>query len=313
MKKDIHVGIDVSKHFFDVHVLEQSEDRHFEMTTEQMPPCVRWLKKLRSSLVVMEATGGYELELAALLQAAGLPVAVVNPRQIRDFARATGQAAKTDKLDARIIALYAATLAQPPRGVWDAQSRVLKALVARRNQLIEMRKAEINRREHVRDRLVDRSIDTVVRVIDKESEIVEKKIRQQIDRMPQLRQKAELLRTVPGIGETTASMLVAEMPELGQVNKHEIAALVGVAPKNRDSGMFRGKRMTGGGRAWVRARLYMPTLAATKHNPVIRTFYQHLLAEGKCRKAALIAAMRKTLIILNTMIKNNQPWTPKFA
>jgi transposase len=283
------------------------------MTTDQIRQGVKWLKTIHPALTVMEATGGYELDLVGALQAAGLPVAVMNPSRIRNFARATGRTAKTDHLDARIIALYAATLEPPTRGVLDAQTRVLKALVARRNQLIEMRKAEINRREHVRDRLVDRSIDTVVRVIDKEIETVEKKIREQIDRMPQLRQKAELLRTMPGIGETTASMLVAEMPELGQVNKREIAALVGVAPKNRDSGMFRGKRMTGGGRAWVRARLYMPTLAATKHNPVIRTFYQHLLAKGKCRKAALIAAMRKTLIILNTMIKNNQPWTPKFA
>jgi transposase len=313
MEKNIHVGIDVSKNFFDVHVLERSEDRRFEMTTDQIRQCVQWLKKVRPALAVMEATGGYELDLAGAMQSAGLPVAVMNPSRIRNFARATGRTAKTDKLDARIIALYAATLEPPPRGVWDAQTQVLKAWVARRDQLIEIRKAETNRREHVRDRLIDRSIDAVIRVIDKEIETVEKKIREQIDRMPELRRKAELLRTAPGIGETTASMLVAEMPELGQVNKHEIAALVGVAPMNRDSGMFRGKRMTGGGRTWVRARLYMPTLAATQYNPVIKAFYQHLLAEGKCKKTAVVAAMRKMMIILNTMVKNNQQWTPKLA
>lgn len=194
-----------------------------------------------------------------------------------------------------------------------ANDQILRALVARRNQLIGMRTMEKNRKEHVTDKIVARSIDTIIKTIEKEIAKVDKQISDHIEKQPKLKEKAKLLTTVPGIADTTAMMLVVELPELGRVNKKEIAALMGVAPMNRDSGMFRGKRMTGGGRRTVRTRLYMPTLAAIRHNPVIRKFYQHLCEQGKAKMTAVVAAMRKLLVILNTMIKNNQAWNPKMA
>jgi transposase len=311
MKK--HVGIDISKKFFDLHILEEGKDMHFEYTPEQIKQCVKLLLNNDVELIVMEATGGYELELACALQAAGLAIAIVNPRRIRDFAKAAGKMAKTDKLDAAIIALYGATLEPPKKAIIDANTCKLKALVARRNQLVAMRSSENNRMEHSRDKEIARSIKTVVKTIEREIEKVEKEIENHIQQRPELKQKAELLKSVPGIGETTAFMLVTELPELGNANKKEIAALVGVAPMNRDSGLFRGKRMTGGGRCDIRARLFMPILVAIKYNTVIRKFYEHLLNEGKTKMTAIVAAMRKLLVILNTMIKNNQKWSPKIA
>jgi transposase len=311
MKK--HVGIDISKKFFDLHILEEGKDMHFDYTTEQIKQCVKLLLNKNVELIVMEATGGYELELACALQAAGLAIAIVNPRWIRDFAKAAGKMAKTDKLDAAIIALYGATLEPPKKAIIDANACKLKALVARRNQLVTMRSSENNRMEHSRDKEIARSIKTVVKTIEREIEKVEKEIENHIQQRPELKQKAELLKSVPGIGQTTASMLVTELPELGNANKKEIAALVGVAPMNRDSGLFRGKRMTGGGRHDIRARLFMPILVAIKYNTVIRKFYEHLLNEGKTKMTAIVAAMRKLLVILNTMIKNNQKWSPKIA
>jgi transposase len=309
----LHVGIDVAKRTFDVHWLETQQSMSFEMTASQIKRCVRMLKKERPVLIVLEATGGYEAELVWALQAAGLPVAAVNPRRIREFAKAIGRTAKTDPIDAQVIALYGAKLEPAVQRPTGTQQRQLKALVARRKQLVTMRTAERNRREHVHDRVIDRSVSAVIRSIDNEIQNVEDHIREHIEQTPALKQKAALLKGVPGIGETTASMLVTEVPELGSANKREIAALVGVAPMNRDSGQFRGRRMTGGGRREVRARLYMPTLVATRYNPVIRPFYEHLLDQGKCPMTALVASMRKLLVIMNTMVKNNQPWSPYWA
>lgn len=308
-----HIGIDVSKRVFDLHILEEARDMHFDYTPEQVKKCVEFLSKLSVELVVMEATGGYEMALAGEIQAAGMPVAVVNPRRIRDFAKAAGTMAKTDKLDARIIARYGATLKPPPNGVVDAQSRKLRALVARRNQLVQMRTAEKNRMEHVFDKTVARSVKAMIATLEKEIQKVQKQISDHIEQQPELKRKAEILKSIPGIGDTTASMLVVELPELGLANKKEIAALVGVAPMNRDSGMFRGKRMTGGGRRDIRAGLFMPTLVAIQHNPVIRRFYQHLLNQGKAKMTAVVAAMRKLLVILNTMIRKNEVWAPKIT
>jgi len=217
MKK--HVGIDISKKFFDLHILEESKDMHFEYTTEQIKQCVKLLLNNNVELIVMEATGGYELELACALQAAGLAIAIVNPRWIRDFAKAAGKMAKTDKLDAAIIALYGATLEPPKKVIIDANACKLKALVARRNQLVTMRSSENNRMEHSRDKEIARSIKTVVKTIEREIEKVEKEIENHIQQRPELKQKAELLKSVPGIGQTTASMLVTELPELGNANK----------------------------------------------------------------------------------------------
>jgi len=311
MKK--HVGIDVSKRFFDVYILEDQKSMHFDYQPEQVKKCVRQLQKIKPELIVMEATGGYETELAMALQSVGLPVSIVNPRRIRDFAKAMGQIAKTDKIDALIIARYGATLETPRQKQIDGNARQLKALQARRQQLIEMRTAENNRCEHVFDKIVDRSLKAMIKMIDKEIKKVDEQISESIDQIPELKQKAEVLRSTPGIGETTSAMLVTELPELGVCNRKQIAALVGVAPMNRDSGVFRGKRMTGGGRRSVRARLFMPVLVAIKHNLVMKRFYERLLESGKNKMTAIIATMRKLLVILNTMIKNNQVWNPKIT
>lgn len=310
---DVYVGIDVAKRFFDLYDLSDNHGQHFDYDDSGIRACLAYMAERSPVLIVMESTGGYETDLAVALSDAGLPVAVVNPKRIRDFARATGRLAKTDQIDARLIAGYAATLQPPPQGVWDEQTRAIKALVARRNQLIGMRIAESNRREHANDPAVARSITAVVRTLVQEITKVEKQLRDQIRRTPQLKVKADQLTSVPGIGETTALMLIAEMPELGHLNRRQIAALIGAAPINRDSGTFRGKRMTGGGRRDVRTRLFMPTIVATRFNPVIREFYQRLLAAGKSKMTALVAAMRKLVTILNAMLAKNQNWEPKLA
>ena len=302
------VGIDISKKSFDVHILNGNRDLHFDYTDEQIKEFQKILTQIKPELIVMEATGGYERKLASQLGAGGLPVSIVNPRRIRDFAKATGRMAKTDKIDAGIIALFGAMLEPPQKNVIDANALKMRALVSRRDQLVGIRTAENNRMEHADDKVIARSIKAVIKAIEKEIEKVEKQIGDHIDQMPELERNTELLKSVPGIGDTTASMLVVELPELGKANKKQIAALVGVAPMNRDSGMFQGKRMTGGGRRNIRARLFMPTLVAIRHNPVIRKFYLNLVDQGKAKMTAVIAAMRKLLVILNTMVKNNQKW-----
>jgi transposase len=307
------IGIDVAKRFFDVYDTATKNDRRYTNDDDGISACLTDVRRRPPALIVLESTGGYEMKLAVALQAADLAVAVVNPKRIRDFARASGQLAKTDQIDARIIAHYAATLQPPPQGVWDAHIRALKAFVARRHQLVEMRTAEKNRLEHVDDRAVARSIAAVIKTIERELAKVEQNLHDHINRTPTLKQKTEQLKSVPGIGETTAMMLVAEVPELGRLNRRQIAALIGVAPINRDSGTFRGKRMTGGGRRVVRARLYMPTLVAIRYNPVIRVFYQRLVNAGKSKMTAVVAAMRKLLTILNTMIAKKQYWRPNTA
>jgi len=305
-----HIGIDISKQFFDLHILEDSQDLHFEYTPKQMKKCVNHLAKLPVGLVVLESTGGYEIPLACELQAAGLPVAIVNPRRIRDFAKAQGQMAKTDKLDAKSIAHFGATLQPPARKVIDGNQRVLKSLAARRDQLVNMHTAETNRMEHALEKEIARSLKVILRALEKELERVNQQIKDHIDQQPELKQKVDILKSVPGIGDISARMLVVELPELGLINKKEIAALVGVTPMNRDSGLFKGKRMTGGGRRQVRTKLYMPTLVAIQHNPVIREHYLKLLKKGKPKMTAVVAAMRKLIVIMNTIMKNNQLWEP---
>lgn len=310
MVESKHVGIDISKSFFDLHILEDNKDLHFENTPKQISKCVAHLTKLPVALVVMESTGGYELNLLIALQAAGLPSTMVNPRQINNFAKARGKVAKTDKLAARNIADFAAIIKPPVRKAISGNQRTLKALVARRSQLMDMRIAELNRKEHTFGKEVGRSLKKIIGVFDKEIERINQKIKDHIYQEPELIHKVELLKSVPGIGDTTANMLVTEVPELGLLNKKEIAALIGLAPMNRDSGIFKGKRMTGGGRRKVRSRLYMPTLSALQYNPVITQFYERLLDKGKNKQTAVVASMRKLIVILNTMIKNNQPWKP---
>jgi len=306
-----YVGIDIAKHHFDLAVEGQPNVQQFENDPKGIRRGVKRLVELKPELIVMEPTGGYETPLVGELQAAGLPVAVINARKIREFARAAGQLAKTDKLDAQIIARFAAVLQPPPQEALDAQTLAMKALVARRHQLVQMHTAETNRIEHARDKVIVRSIRTILKTIQRQMDDIDRQIRDHIDSQPELKRKQEQLESVPGIGETTASLLLTELPELGRLNRRQIAALVGVAPINRDSGTYRGKRMTGGGRCHLRARLFMPTLVATRHNPAIRNFYQRLVANGKAKMTALIAAMRKLLTILNVIIAKNETWNPK--
>ena len=305
------IGIDIAKQSFDLHCLKTGRDRRMDNSPNGIRQCVALCNDIRPSLIVMEATGGYELALASTLQAEGWAVAIVNPRRIRDFARAAGQLAKTDTLDARIIAQFAATLEPMPTEYIDENSRKLKALVARRHQLVRLHTAESNRREHAHTRDIRRSISAILKVIEAQLRTIDRHIRDHVRNTPQLQQRAEAIDSVPGIGPVTAHMLVTELPELGQLNRRQIAALVGVAPIARDSGTFRGKRMTGGGRKEIRSRLFMPTLVAVRHNPILKAYYMRLLSQGKCKMVALVAVMRKLICILNTMMKNGQHWNPK--
>jgi transposase len=302
------IGIDVAKQYFDLHCLKTGQDQQMENSTDGILQCVALCNEIRPELIVMEATGGYELVLASTLQTEGFAVAVVNPRRIRDFARAAGQIAKTDTLDARIIARFAATLEPMPTEQINENTQKLKAMVARRNQLVGLHTAESNRLEHANTKDIQRSIAAVLKVIEAQLKTIDRQIEEHIRNTPQLQQRAETIDSVPGIGPTTAHLLVAELPELGRLNRRQIAALVGIAPIARDSGTFRGKRMTGGGRKNIRSRLFMPTLVAVRHNSVLKAYYTRLVSQGKCKMVALIAAMRKLICILNAMLKNNQKW-----
>ena len=307
------IGIDVAKQSFDLHSLKTGQNRRMKNSTDGIRQCVALCNEIRPELIVTEATGGYELALAGTLQAEGFAVAVVNPRRIRDFARAAGQIAKTDKLDARIIAQFAATMEPRPTEQINEKTQKLKALVARRNQLVGLHTAESNRLEHADTNSIQRSIAAVVRVLEAQLKSIDRQIEQHVQESPQLRQRSEIIDSAPGIGPVTAHMLVTELPELGRLNRRQIAALVGVAPIARDSGTFRGKRMTGGGRKQIRSRLFMPTLVAVRHNPVLKAYYTGLISRGKCKMVALVAVMRKLLCILNSMVKNNQKWNPNFT
>lgn len=308
-----YIGIDVAKHNFDLYDLATRQSRRWENTPDGIAQCVAFCTHTMPELIVMEATGGYELTLAATLQGEGFSVAVVNPRRVRDFAKALGRMAKTDKLDACLIAQFGATLEPIPTEQISENTQKIKALVARRNQLVVLRTAEFNRLEHAGIPAIQHSIDMILKAIEAELESIDRQIEEQVRKTPELKQRAQTLESTPGIGSTTAHMLVTELPELGHLNRRQIAALVGVAPINRDSGMLRGKRMTGGGRKDIRSRLFMPTLVAVRYNPTLKAYYQRLIGEGKCKMVAIIATMRKLLCILNTMLKNNQNWQQKFV
>jgi transposase len=237
-----------------------------------------------------------------------MPLAVVNPRQIRDFARATGQLAKTDALDAKAIARFAEAIKPEPRPVPNEQARALGELVARRRQVIEMMTAERNRRRQLSSRRLIKSVDRLLAVLQKELSELEQELGEGIRGTPAWRERDELLRSVPGIGNVVARTLIADLPELGRLDRKKIAALVGIAPLNRDSGRMHGKRTTWGGRAKVRTALYMAALVASRRNPVLKAFYQRLISFGKPKKLALIAVMRKLLTILNAMVRDNKRW-----
>jgi transposase len=257
--------------------------------------------------VVLEATGGFEGPLAAALATATLPVVVINPRQVRDFARATGKLAKTDTLDAQVLAQFAEAVRPVPRPLPDAQTQALSALLTRRRQLIEMLTAERNRLGSVSPH-IHREIQDHITWLEHRLARIDQDLDQAIRESPLWREKDDLLQTTPGVGPVLSRTLLADLPELGTLNRKQIAALVGVAPLNRDSGSLRGKRTVWGGRSHVRATLYMGTLAGVRYNPVLKAFFQRLRAAGKAPKVALTACMRKLLTILNAMMKHLTPW-----
>lgn len=308
----VHVGIDVSKATLDVGVHETGETWWVGNNRPGIRSLVARLRQMEPQLLLLEASGGYEQRLLDALAAAGLPAALVNPRQLRDFARAAGVLAKTDKIDALILARFAATMRPQLRRLSDARERELSALQARRRQLVEMLTAEKNRLEKA-SRGVAKEIRGHIRHLERRLEALDKAIQEQIRCDPELQSKEQLLRSVPGIGPVLASTLLGNLPELGRLNRRQIAALVGVAPLNRDSGTMRGRRSVWGGRSHVRATLYMNALAASRFNPVIRAFYQRLCAAGKPQKVALVACMRKLLTILNSILHNRTPWNAKYA
>ena len=303
-----YIGIDVSKDRLDVHVRPSDEAFAVGRDGEGLAALIERVGMLDPYLVVLEATGGFELTVAAALVAAGVPLAVVNPRQIRDFARATGQLAKTDALDAKAIARFAETVRPEPRAVPDEQARALGELVARRRQVIEMMTAERNRRRQLTSRRLIKSVDRLLAVLLKELAELDRDVGEGIRGTPAWRERDELLRSVPGIGDIVSRTLIADLPELGRLDRKQIAALVGVAPLNRDSGKMRGRRTIWGGRAKVRSTLYMAALVASRHNPVLAVFYQRLVSAGKAKKLAITAVMRKLLTILNAIIRDRRPW-----
>jgi len=282
-------------------------------TLDAIDDVVRRLAAVTPTIIVVEATGGYEHTLVAACAAATLPVAVVNPRQVRAFAQAIGRTAKTDAIDATVLALFGARVQPAPRTIPDTATQALAALVARRRQLLEMLGAEQQRLHQATTNPVTRDLRNHIRWLERRVKDVDDEIGGAIQGSPIWRVQEDLLRSVPGIGPTVARTLLAELPELGQLDRRRIAALVGVAPFNRDSGQWRGRRMIWGGRASVRSALYMAALVATRHNPVLAAFYQRLRTEGKPPKVALVAVMRKLLTIVNAMVKHQSFWQSQAA
>ena len=309
---DCFIGIDVSKATLDIATLPDGESWTVTNDDSGLAELAPRLVALAPVLVVMEATGGFELLTAITLDKAGLPVAVVNPRQVRDFAKAMGQLAKTDALDAGMLADFALRVRPTPRPLPDEAAQLLESLLTRRRQIVEMLTAEKNRLGFARGP-IKRDITQHIRWLEKRLADVDGDLQDAVEASPLYQAKADLLRSVPGVGQVTTLTLLATLPELGQLSRHQIAALVGVAPLNRDSGTMRGKRMVWGGRAPVRAVLYMAALVGLKHNPVLRVFYERLRAAGKPFKVAATACMRKLLTILNAMLHQNRRWDPQHA
>ncbi len=302
------VGIDVSKDHWDVAVEERRGVRRFSADNAGASELLAWLEELSPKLVCLEATGGYERSLRRALHERGLPVSVVNPRQVRDFARAHGELAKTDALDAAMICRFAAAFnPEPDEAPTPAQER-LRALRARRQQVVHSLTQEKNRLATAPDAEARQSIEEAIDFYNEQLSELDRRIAELTATDPTFRQRLALLVSVPGVGTVTAAGLLAELPELGAMNRGEAAKLVGLAPINRDSGALRGKRMIGGGRTQVRRSLYMATIVATRHNKIIRRHYRQLLDRGKSKMTALVACMRKLLLILNAIIKNNSPW-----
>jgi transposase len=310
MKEDemVYAGIDVSKGSLDVAVRPVGESWQEDNSDKGIRAIVKRIKELGVSLVVAEATGGLEVQVVSALTVDGINVSVVNPRQVRDFAKATGRLAKTDSIDAEVLARFAETVRPEVRPLKDEKERELAELVARRGQVVQMLVAEKNRLGQTGSKAIRKELKAHIAWLERRLGGIDKGIDSAIKDSPVWRVKDDLLRSVPGVGKATSSMLLAGVPELGVLNRRQVAALVGVAPLNRDSGLFKGRRAVWGGRAGVRATLYMATLAAVRFNPVIKAFYQRLREEGKRPKVALTACMRKLIVILNAMVRDGEKW-----
>ena len=308
----VNVGVDVGKSQLDLFLLER--DRALTVPNEEqaIASLIRRLSRYRIERIVIEATGRLEQPFVRAALAAGLPVIVVSPLKIRRFADAIGQLAKTDAIDARLIAQFAATLKPVARAPSDANAQAIKDLTVRRRQLVALRTMEKNRRQ-VMPQELKASIDRIIKTLDRELKSLEQLLDHAVEHHAPSRHKRELLTSMPGIGNTVAATLIGDLPELGSLNRREIASLTGVAPFNRDSGKLRGKRRIRGGRAHSRTALYLSAMVAARFNPDIKRFYERLVGAGKHKKIALTACIRKIVTALNAMIRDNKPWQPSFA
>lgn len=303
------LGIDISKGWFDVFLHPVGLKERFDNNVAGIRQFIRWLKPATVTIAVMEATGGLEAPVFNALQYAGYDVARINPRWIRDFAKASGRSSKTDEQDARFIALYGATMQPPSSKPTDQKSEAFRALCVRRRQILDMKTQEINRQKQTRDSTIARCIRSIIALLDKQLAILETTIDTMIRQDIEWCRRRDIIQSIPGFAATTARTLIADLPELGSLNNKQVAALVGVAPINRDSGKHQGYRAIGGGRSRVRHVLYMATMgAATRNNRRLNAIYKKLLAAGKKPKVAIVAVMRKVLVIINTMIRNNETW-----
>lgn len=310
--RELYVGIDVSKKTLAIALQPTDEVWEVKNDSEGIDQLIGQLKILKPRLIIMEATGGYETNSAIELGVAGFAVAIINPRQARDFAKSMGRLAKTDKIDALMLARFGEAIRPEPRELPSEQSIKLQALLVRRRQVVVMLVAEKNRIEMTHPTMKPR-VDEHIEWLEKERKDLDNELKNMLQLSPIWREKEKLFRSIPGVGKVLAVTLLADLPELGQLNRKKIAALVGVAPFNCDSGKMHGKRAIWGGRAYVRNSLYMATLSATKWNPIIKEYYQHMKKLGKPTKVALVACMRKLLCILNAMAHTNQPWNPSLA
>jgi transposase len=302
-----YIGIDVSKDRLDVHVAPSGLAFAVVRDGKGVGELAARLAEMSARVIAVEATGGFETVVAAGLASAGLPVVVVNPAQVRAFARALGKRAKTDPIDAAVIAAFAAATKPVPRALPDADTRLLADLVARRRQIVEMIGAE-RQREKRASAKARKSIARLLRALEKELAVLDRDIDDSVRGSPVWRETEDLLKSVPGIGEVTARTMIAELPELGSLDRRQIAALAGLAPWTRQSGQWRGKSFIGGGRASVRSALFIAAMVAARHNPVLKPFHQRLIAAGKAKKVALVAVARKLLTILNAIVRDQKPW-----
>ena len=302
------IGIDVAKGKLDLASSESEHVQSFEYNKNGLKKLIGFIDECKPQLVCLEATGGWERKLVVALHEHNFDVAVVNPRQIRDFARATNQLAKTDEIDARIIARFAKLMRPRITPKLSESQQKLRDLTARRRQINKLLVQEKNRLATTHDKQIQKLIRQAIRFYERQLETVRKAQLKIIQEDKQTQERARIISSVPGLGPATVATLISELPELGQLNRKQIARLIGVAPTNRDSGTLRGKRTTGGGRVDVRNALYMPTIVAKKHNAKIKAFYERLVANGKSKMVALIAAMRKLITILNVMIRDQKSW-----